>query len=194
MITLLSTVVAPEFAAGLLSVSPVDPETLKELLPHIDRNLCGHPATIRVLKDLCPSLPESERAFWDGSTTGLAVRPRGGVRNAAQAGNTQVTLDDLEAALVYWMPTTPTLPETPAHLRAQRIRQRLCFYTPAITPAYLRGNEWGEAEFCWCRCENRWLEKPPLYTSDNQQPGDDLDLLRVEGGVEVYRVKYPHER
>ena len=105
MITLLSTVVAPEFAAGSLVVKPVDVRNeLSILLHQVDRNLCGHPVTNKVLRAICPALPESIKEFWDGSTEGLAVRPKGGVRNAAQEGDTQVTLDDLEAALVRWVP------------------------------------------------------------------------------------------
>jgi len=105
MITLLSTVVAPEFAAGSLVVEPVDVKNeLSILLRQVNRNLCGHPVTNQVLRGICPTLPESKREFWDGSTEGLAVRPKGGVRNAAQEGDTRVCLEDLEAALVRWVP------------------------------------------------------------------------------------------
>ena len=56
------------------------------------------------IRDRCPTLPEAERGFWDGSTVGLAVRPKGGVRGAGQTGDTLVTLGDLEAVLVEWKP------------------------------------------------------------------------------------------
>ena len=104
MITLLSTVVAPSFSAGALVLTPVHADQLPGFLRGVTRNLCGHPVTVGVLRELCPTLPESERGFWDGSTVGLAVRPRGGVRGAGQQGDTLVTLGDLEAVLVEWKP------------------------------------------------------------------------------------------
>ena len=86
-------------------MEPVDIKNeLSILLHQVDRNLCGHPVTNSILRAICPTLPESKREFWDGSTTGLAVRPKGGVRNAGQEGDTRITLDDLEAALVSWIP------------------------------------------------------------------------------------------
>jgi hypothetical protein len=104
VITLLSTVVAPAFSAGALVITPVYADQLPGFLRGVTRNLCGHPVTVGVLKELCPTLPEAERGFWDGSTVGLAVRPRGGVRGAGQTGDTLVTLGDLEAVLVEWKP------------------------------------------------------------------------------------------
>lgn len=104
MITLLSTVVAPAFSAGALVITPVYADQLPGFLRGVTRNLCGHPVTVAVLKELCPTLPEAERGFWDGSTVGLAVRPKGGVRGAGQTGDTLVTLGDLEAVLVEWKP------------------------------------------------------------------------------------------
>ena len=102
MITLVSTVVAPKFEAGRLELEAVDREYLLALLPRVTRNLCGHPMTDAVLRTECPSLPVPERAFWAGDGFALAVRPRGGVRGARQEGDTEVTLDDLEAVLYRW--------------------------------------------------------------------------------------------
>lgn len=101
--TLLSTVVAPAFAAGTLTLRPVSAEELPGLLAGVTRNLCGHPVTDGVLRGLCPALPTPERAFWTGDSLGLAVRPRGGVRAATQTGDTLVTLADLEAVVVQWI-------------------------------------------------------------------------------------------
>jgi len=102
MLTLLSTVVAPVFSDGELIITSV--RITSELLIQVERNLCGHPATNEILRAICPELPPQEKAFWDGSTTGLAIRPKGGVRGAAQTGDIQVGLDDLEAVIVYWRP------------------------------------------------------------------------------------------
>ena len=102
MITLVSTVVAPKFEAGRLELEAVDREYLLALLPRVTRNLCGHPMTDAVLRALCPSLPQPERAFWNGEGHALAVRPKGGIRGAHQEGDTEVTLDNLEAVLFYW--------------------------------------------------------------------------------------------
>lgn len=101
-ITLLSTVVAPAFVAGTLTVKPVSQEELSALLGIVKENLCGHPITNRVLNEMYPDLPSPKRAFWDGKTLGLAVRPKGGVRASVAEGDTQVTIDDLEFALVQW--------------------------------------------------------------------------------------------
>ncbi len=123
-ITLLSTVVAPAFAAGTLSLEPVAPVHLPGYLRQVDHNFCGHPVTDRVLRDICPSLPVPERAFWDGSTLGLAIRPKGGVRGAVSNGDTQVTLSDLEAVLVTWTPApVPTEPVGPQALVLARARE-----------------------------------------------------------------------
>ena len=99
---LLSTVVAPSFVSGSISLVRVD--ITPELLAQVTRNLCGHPVTIGVLKDIYPGLPNQEKAFWNGEGEALAIRPKGGVRGASATGDTQVTLDDLEAVLVYWHP------------------------------------------------------------------------------------------
>ena len=106
MTTLLSTVVAPTFGiTGQLHLTPVSTKDLPALLGGVTRNLCGHPLTDAILRAACPWLPAQERAFWDGNTTGLAVRPRGGVRGAQAAGDTAVScLDHLEAVLVRWVP------------------------------------------------------------------------------------------
>ncbi len=120
-ITLLSTVVAPAFVAGTLSLEPVAPADLAGRLVEVDRNLCGHPVTDRVLREVYPRLPAAERAFWDGSTPGLAVRPRGGVRGAQANGDTQVSLADLEAGLVTWTPAPA--PASPQALILERARE-----------------------------------------------------------------------
>lgn len=62
----------------------------------------GHAATVDVLREIAPSLPEARRGFWDGTGRALAVRPRGGVRGASATGDTAVTVDDLEAAIFWW--------------------------------------------------------------------------------------------
>jgi hypothetical protein len=103
-VTLLSTVVAPAFVAGELTLVPVPPEALPEALALVGRNLCGHPVTDGVLRDAYPNLPAPERAFWDGTTLGLAVRPKSGVRGAQASGDTEVGLSDLEAVFVCWTP------------------------------------------------------------------------------------------
>jgi hypothetical protein len=104
-ITLLSTVVAPSFTDGTLILIPVkEREELKKALGNVGKNFCGHPVTDRVLRELCPTLPTPEKGFWDGTTTGLAIRPKGGVRGAQASGDTIVTLADLEAVLVIWEP------------------------------------------------------------------------------------------
>lgn len=104
-ITLLSTVVAPAFVAGRLELKPVNRDELPALLGRVTRNLCGHPVTDKVLRDVHPSLPAPEKAFWAGEGIGLAVRPKGGVRGAGQQGDVQVSLADLEAVLVTWRPS-----------------------------------------------------------------------------------------
>lgn len=105
-VTLLSTAVVPRFEAGTLRVEPVDLADLPAILRRVTRNLCGHPATNDVLKTLCPTLPVPERGFWDGTGVAVAVRPRGGVRGGHQS-DVAVTVDDLEAAVVKWMPDVP---------------------------------------------------------------------------------------
>jgi hypothetical protein len=105
---LLSTVVAPAFVAGQLTIVPV--EITSDLLTQVHRNLCGHPPTLAALAEVCPTLPAPERgAFWDGEGLAVAIRPRGGVRGAAQSGDTPVTLADLEAVMVSWRPTPITV-------------------------------------------------------------------------------------
>lgn len=101
-ITLVSTVVAPVFASGRLHLEVVDRNYLLQLLPLVSRNLCGHPITDSVLRAVCPSLPQPERAFWNGEGLALAVRPRGGIRNARAEGDTEVTLAEVEAVLFRW--------------------------------------------------------------------------------------------
>ncbi len=104
-VTLLSTVVTPRFAAGNLRLMPVAGALLDGWLAAVTRNLCGHPVTDRVLRAAVSTLPVPERAFWDGQGMGLAVRPKGGVRNAAAEGDTSVvSIEDLEAVLVEWIP------------------------------------------------------------------------------------------
>lgn len=105
MYTLLSTVVAPSFTNGTLTVTPVELTT--ELLAQVERNLCGHPITTELLKSLFPYLPEAEKAFWDGSTLGLSVRPRGGVRGG---GDVEISWDSLECAVVTWCDQPATSP------------------------------------------------------------------------------------
>jgi len=102
-LTLVSTVVAPKFASGRLELTAVDREYLLTLLKRVTRNLCGHPVTDGVLRAVCPSLPQPERAFWAGEGHALAVRPKGGVRGAQAEGDTQVTIEDLEAVLFTWI-------------------------------------------------------------------------------------------
>jgi len=101
-ITLVSTAVVPAFAHGQLTVVPV--ELNADMLSQVGRNLHGHAATVACLRDLAPDLPQAERGFWDGTGLALAVRPRGGVRGAGQAGDTPVGLADLEAVMISWRP------------------------------------------------------------------------------------------
>jgi hypothetical protein len=102
-ITLVSTVVAPTFARGVISIDKTVTD-LTVILPHVTRNLCGHPLTNEVLKSIHTDLPAPEKGFWDGKGIALAVRPKGGVRGAAQTGDTKVGMVDLEAVLFTWHP------------------------------------------------------------------------------------------
>ena len=103
-VTLVSTVVAPVFSSGRLELEKLTTERLISLLPYVHRNLCGHPVTDKVLREMCPYLPVPERAFWDGYGPALAVRPKGGVRNARAEGDTEVTtINELEAVLFRWI-------------------------------------------------------------------------------------------
>lgn len=98
-IYLLSTVVAPTFKSGLLKMETISQEELINCLRAIKpgNNLCGHPVTSNLLKQLAPGLPEPVRGFWSGNGMGLAVRPRNGIRAAASNGDTQLTdLSELE--------------------------------------------------------------------------------------------------
>lgn len=98
--TLLSTVVAPDFGGGIIEIKKLTKQQFLDLLPLVDRNLCGHPVTNAVLRAECPTLPDPEKAFWDGTGQALAARPMGGVRGASIQGDTQVTLDGLEFCLI----------------------------------------------------------------------------------------------
>lgn len=104
MLTLVSTVVAPAFVDGTLTVRQIDEFELFGLLKQVTDNLHGHAATVAVLRELHQGLPEARRGFWDGATWALAVRPRGGVRGAGATGDTAVTLTDLEYVLIKWQP------------------------------------------------------------------------------------------
>lgn len=104
-ITLVSTVVAPVFADGRLVMSAVTPSDLPALLSAVKDNYCGHPITDAVLRAIYPELPEPVRAFWNGEGIALAVRPKGGVRQAQAEGDTVVSINDIEAVLFVWEPT-----------------------------------------------------------------------------------------
>ena len=78
------------------------------------RNFCGHPATTDVLNASGLNIPSQlivtdsegnpvlnrfgspQGQFWNGVGVAVAARPRGGVRAAAQTGDTEVSLDGLE--------------------------------------------------------------------------------------------------
>lgn len=99
---LLSTVLAPKFIRATIVLTPV--EITPELLASIEVSFAGHPATDSVLRAMRPDLPVSVRGqFWDGNGVGLAVRPKTGVRNAGQTGDTAVALQDLEAVIMQWL-------------------------------------------------------------------------------------------
>lgn len=99
---LLSTVLAPKFIRATIVITPV--EITPELLASIEVSFAGHP-TDSVLRAMRPDLPIAVRGqFWDGNGVGLAVRPKTGVRNAAQTGDTTVALQDLEAVIMQWFP------------------------------------------------------------------------------------------
>lgn len=102
-VTLLSTVVAPAFRSGTLTLTPV--QINADLLRQVTANFCGHPVTDSVLRAIERWLPAPVRGFWDGTGLGLAIRPRGGIRGAQASGDTEVGLDDLEAVLVEWTPS-----------------------------------------------------------------------------------------
>lgn len=104
---LISTVVAPAFKSGLLNLQTISKEELINYLRAVEpgHNLCGHPVTSNLLKELVPELPEPVRGFWTGNGMGIAVRPRNGVRAAASDGDTQLTdLSELEWVTVTFQP------------------------------------------------------------------------------------------
>jgi hypothetical protein len=94
---LLSTVVTPRFGNGILKITALNREDLVKLLKTVVRNYCGHSTTDSALRKLCPRLEK-----WDGSMPGIAVRPRGGIRNGRRYGDIAVRIEDLEAVLVEW--------------------------------------------------------------------------------------------
>ena len=94
--TLVSTIVAPAFTDCTISVKALTAEAFADLLPHVTKNMCGHPLTIAALTEAFPNLPPQERGFWDGRGVALAARPKGGVRGAVASGDTAVSLADLE--------------------------------------------------------------------------------------------------
>jgi hypothetical protein len=96
MYYLLSTVVAPSFKSARLEIRELTRDEFIARLGLVTTNLCGHPVTNRVLRDVCPTLPEPQKAFWQGDGVAIAARPRGGVRGASVTGDTPVSLDDLE--------------------------------------------------------------------------------------------------
>lgn len=93
---LLSTVVAPSFVTATITVTNLTRDEFLFHLTQVDVNLCGHPVTSRILREVCPTLPEQQKAFWQGDGLAIAARPRGGVRGASVNGDTQVSLEDLE--------------------------------------------------------------------------------------------------
>jgi hypothetical protein len=95
-ISLTSTIVVPSFNHASMRIIALTKEQFLALLPQVTQNYCGHPLTMAVLKSECPSLPDKNGQFWDGQGTAIAARPKGGVRNAASVGDTEVTIDDLE--------------------------------------------------------------------------------------------------
>jgi len=52
---LLSTVVAPSFNDATLKIKKLTPQEFVTLLPSVTVNLCGHPATLAVLREVCPN-------------------------------------------------------------------------------------------------------------------------------------------
>jgi len=101
---LLSTVVAPSFRSATLRIEELTCEQFAELLAQVNTNLCGHPATNAVLRQIRPDLPEPVKAFWQGDGVAIAARPRGGVRGASVVGDTPVSLDDLELCKITYHP------------------------------------------------------------------------------------------
>jgi hypothetical protein len=103
---LISTIVCPTFQLGTLRVGrPItDPELLRKLLSHVWRNFSGHPKTTAVLRTVYPEIPDKDELhkFWTGTGVAIAARPRGGVRNASQNGDTEVTISDLEIVPFVW--------------------------------------------------------------------------------------------
>jgi hypothetical protein len=93
---LLSTVVAPSFASAMITVTDLTRDEFLSHLAQVDVNLCGHPVTNQVLREVCRTLPEPCKEFWQGDGIAIAARPRGGVRGARVNGDAQVSLDDLE--------------------------------------------------------------------------------------------------
>lgn len=94
-ITLCSTVVVPSFDDAMVTIRKMTKKEFVAALKKVTRNLCGHPVTSAVLRAACPTLPESERAFWNGDGIAIAARPKGGVRNGRE-NEAQITIDDLE--------------------------------------------------------------------------------------------------
>ncbi len=98
-IYLLSTVVAPAFISGELILTSISKEELVEYLKEVKpgNNLCGHPVTNNLLRNIVPSLPEPVPGFWHGNGIGIAVRPKNGVRGAAVRGDTAINnISDME--------------------------------------------------------------------------------------------------
>jgi hypothetical protein len=104
-IYLLSTVVAPSFKSATIKVTELTRDEFLLALAGVNVNLCGHPATIQVLRQHFPTLPEPQKAFWQGDGIALAARPKGGVRGASVAGDTPVTIDELEFCKIEYIPT-----------------------------------------------------------------------------------------
>lgn len=94
-VVLLSTAVAPTFKPGNLKLYPV--EDHGKALAMITRNLHGHAPTVTALRQICPTLPDAVREFWDGQGLALAIRPEGGIR-----GGGDVDPDVLEWTWVVW--------------------------------------------------------------------------------------------
>ena len=116
-INLVSTALVADWTvAGSLVCTPLTSEQFAEVINSADevRNFCGHPATTNVLNASGLNIPAQlvvtdsegnpvlnrfgspQGQFWDGVGVAVAARPRGGVRAAAQTGDTEVSLNDLE--------------------------------------------------------------------------------------------------
>ena len=118
-LNLVSTVILSDWSvSGKLVCSPLTSNEFANLINSAENilNYCGHPETTNKLKEsglnipdqlvkkdnngnviLHPKFKTPQGEFWDGKGLAIAARPKNGVRNAANTGDTIInSLDELE--------------------------------------------------------------------------------------------------